>query len=217
MICLFFSLFIFVLTCVSFFLVYFYSEGAGDLYIQASCGMILSEIYTLKDWWRYDNCSSDKTSNYTCGTNASLSFSTDHYVMTTTTDDVVEVLNGYDKVQFEILLKHNNNVGGIQIRQNPSNPQDGAVGLYNNASNRTYLALFPWSNVKQQDNVTNNSNYYRYILTIDGSSITARIENEGGTSLFSGSTSKSLSAKHFCIFNVGSNTLNIKEMVIKPL
>ena len=193
------------------------SSGAGDVRFSAEVGSLVSEIFVVKDWWRYDNCSSDKTSNYTCGTNASLSFSTDHYVMTTTTDDVVEVLDGYDKVQFEVLLEHNSNVGGIQIRQNPSNAQDGTVGLYNNASNTTYLALFPWSNVKSTNNVTNNSDYYRYILTIDGSSVTAKIENSSGTSLFSGSTSKSLSAKYFCIFNVGSNTLNIKEIVVKPL
>ena len=137
--------------------------------------------------------------------------------MSTSYDDIVDVLDGVDNVQFEVLLKHNNNVGGIQIRQDPSNVLNGAVGLYNNASNTTYLALFPWSNIKSQGNVTNNSDYYRYILTINGSSVTAKIENSNGTSLFSGTTSKSLSAKHFCIFNVGNNTLNIKEIVVKPL
>ena len=192
------------------------SQGAGDVTITAEC-MSLQETYGIYDWYRYDDCSTDKTSNYTKGSNASLSFDTDHYVMSTSSDDIVDVLDGVDNVQFEVLLKHNNNTGGIQIRQDISTHDNGAVALYNNPSNTTYLALFPWSNIKSQNNVTNNSDYYRYILTINGSSVTAKIENSNGTSLFSGTTSKSLSAKHFCIFNVGNNTLNIKEIVVKPL
>lgn len=193
------------------------SQGYGDRTFYAKTESLQSETYSISDIIKYDDCSTDKTSNYTEGSNATFTFDTDHYVMSTTTDDIVEVLNGVDNVQFEVLLKHNTNVGGIQIRQDPSNAQNGAVGLYNNASNTTYLALFPWQNITSRNNLTNNNDYYRYILTINSSSITATIETESGTPIFSGNTTKSLSAKHFCIFNVGSNTLNIKEIKIKPL
>ena len=37
---------------------------AGDLNIQASCGIILSEIYAIEDCWRYDDAVTDKHSAY---------------------------------------------------------------------------------------------------------------------------------------------------------
>lgn len=196
----------------------YYSQGIGDVEITASkevSGMVVSKTYGIKDWIKYDDCSTDKTSDYNVQTGSSFTFDTDHYIMSGS-DSAVEVASNLDKVQFEVLLKHNNNAGGIMIQQDPSTFGTNSAGLYNNASNITYIALFPWQNVKSQNNVTNNSDYYRYILTIDGSSITARIENASGTSLFSGTTSKSLSEKHYCLFTP-ANSMNVKEIIIKPL
>ena len=176
--------------------------------------MNFSEIY-ISDRILYDNALTDKSSNYTVSPGASFTFDIDHYIFSQTSNSMVELITGYDNVQFEVLLKHGNNAGGIIISESSLNFSPG-VGLYNNASNTTYLGLFPWQNVKSQNNVTNNNDYYRYILIISGSSISARIENTNGNILFSGTTSKSLSENHFNLFSP-ANTVYIKEISIKPL
>ena len=190
------------------------SQGSGDVVLSAECSSLI-QTYGVYDYLKYDDCSTDKTSNYSKSTGASFSFNTDHYELGGTNVSA-DVLSTLDNVRFEVLLKHNNNAGGIMVEQSFSTYDDNAFGLYNNASNSTYLAKFPWQNVKSQNNVTNNTDYYRYILEVSGDNITATIENSSGTSLFTGTTSMSLSAKHYCLFTP-ANTMNIKEIIVKPL
>jgi hypothetical protein len=69
-------------------------QGAGDLYIRAMYGMLVTETY-VSDCLKYDATTSDNTSKYDLNNPASvLTFDTDHYISTSnTTTGVSNYLN----------------------------------------------------------------------------------------------------------------------------
>lgn len=121
-----------------------------------------------------------------------------------------------DNVRFEVQVKAPSRSGGISITEN-SLVLDSSSNVYTNASGTTYLVNFPYQSVKSQSGVINTSNYFKYVIETEGSSINVKVENSDGTTVFNSSTTKSLSAKHYSIFLPASNQIHVKGIKIKAL
>lgn len=199
------------------------STGAGDVSLTAGAGTFVSEIYVLEDCWLYDDASSDKSSNYSKTSNLTVTYDTDHYVLTNSAQNqFLNLAEDLDNVSFELnakLIKPTTaglTCFGLMDKTNTLTN----TGLLSIELTRTVFLTFnkgTYGTAQSQNVSKDSSTYYDYILTVDGSSLTGKVYN-GSTELYNKSTTKSLSKKYYNVGLTSNNAeLHIKKIKIKPL
>ena len=199
------------------------SKGAGDLNIKVEC-MNLQETYGIEDCYRYDNATSDKSSNYTKTSSLSVSHSTDHYILTASSNNRMMCIgSGYDNVRYEILMSGTSHFQrGVYCSDTQNYYETNSVyNIYqtNNNYKRIQMADITggsWSAIKETSYTFTNNTYYRFIIEINGTSITLKVETEDGTVIESQTVTKSLNA-HYVGTLMYSGTAYVKGIKVKPL
>ena len=214
--------------------VYFSSKGAGDLYVKAEC-MNLQETYSIEDCIRYDDASTDMTSNYSYDNLSSLTFSTDHYeayrsIGASDTSKYYSPIYADDTLpsDFEMTVMCKSNImnedqQGFTIASNHPQTYSGAteLGIIWNSGRRGLFHRVNGSSTWYTDsgNLSNNT-WYKFILKVDGTSVTATIKDSSDNTVYT-STQTISSAQSYKKWNltVGgySKTLSFKDLKIKPL
>ena len=188
----------------------------------------------------YDSCASDNTSQYTnfyeiwdsTTVNASLSFDTDHYVLTNSKSSYatvcLPVTAGLDDwvltAKIRAVSSSSDKGGGVAIAQD----KEKGVGLFQpNSKTTKHLILYNpnmtggyvASNVAVSNLTTNDYNTYE--LTKDGTSLTFKIYNASGTQVFSKvvtiQNSSYLTSAYPSISIAKSNSVYVKEIKLESL
>lgn len=196
----------------SFFLsVYFYGEGAGDLYIKAECTFV-SETYSLEDCTYYDTLYTDKNSYSTTQGSASLTYNNGLTVTgTANTDTLVKnnvlTLPSKYTATFEIIARTGvgtNSFGGLIF-------DNLLLDFSSNSSNSIRVYNF--------SNLSNIGNFNNSVIQIGD---VLKIEMDTGTVKFyvnnvlKGTYSVTSTGIHY--FRTYNNrTLGIKNLKVKPL
>ena len=191
---------------------------------------------TVKGLLFYDDCSSDQTSQY--GNNvilqgsggATLTFDTDHYVMSKTSNSdsfigfLIPSIQDDDniRVTFKMKLTRNSayNQFGLWIKDNDNTSKYELMRLWGtnklnafiNNSSSAYLDMNANTNITQS--------YYYFVIDINGSSRIFNIYDENGNSILSNQTATSQSYTHmeyYICMNTNSTECLIKEIKVEPL
>lgn len=178
--------------------------------------MFLQETYGIEDCYKYDPCSSNRVSDYTVPSGLSLSFSTDHYIMSSTIQGQ-SFIGLYDEIsgEFEVsgLFNTGNRNQGLNIHKDNSNN----CSLYG-VSSGTGLAynINGSNNTNRTSTTLNNNTWYKYRLKQTGAKVIGIIETIDGTQFgeweigLTGTTT----ARLVSAWNV---TSQIKEIKVKAL
>lgn len=197
-------------------------------------GIFLTKTYSIEDCSRYDDASTDKTSNYSYDNLTSLTHSTDHYeAVRTITGDAT---NYYSPIyideslpsDYEISVDVNcTNVadGQTMLTVSPNHPStySGAseIGI---VSTSVRYGLFKrisgaFTSYATSGSLSNNA-WYKFIVKVEGTSVTGKILNSQGTEIHS-STQTISEVTGYNKWNIVcgylANTLKFKNLKIKPL
>lgn len=188
------------------------------------CGRIFSsETYSIEDCWLYDNASSNKSSNYTKTSSLSVTYSTDHYVLSNSAQNqFLNIAEDYDNVAFEVEAKliqpataGNNGFGLMDTTNSLKNTAFLTIEL-----SRTQFLTFTngtYGTSGSQNITKDNSKYYTYIVTVNGNSVNGKVY-DSGTQLYSANVTKSLTKKYYNIGLTSNNSImHIKKIKIKAL
>lgn len=197
-------------------------QGAGDLNIKAQCRLLI-QTSNIEDCVLYDNASSDKSSNYTKTSSLSISHDTDHYILSTTTiNQFLTIAEDYDNVSFEIEAKLLQPASG---GNDPIGLMDKSDSLYNTALmtielNRTLFLTFingSYSSTASQTVYKSSSKYYRYVVTVEGSTVNGKVY-DGDTLLYNQTITKSLNKKYYAIGLTNNPcTMHVRNIKLKSL
>ena len=193
--------------------------------------IISSEIY-VEDCIRYDDATSDKTSNYSTSGISSFTHSTDHYeAVRSSTSQFYSPIYADDTLpsKYEISVEVNGtfNVNSHQdmLTVGPNHPTTysgtSEVGI---VSTGARIGLFKRLNGSGTFYTTSSNlspnNWYKFILKVDGTSVTAKILNSQGTELHNATQTISEVvnySKWNLICGDTTYTLKWKNLKIKPL
>lgn len=195
------------------------SAGAGVLSVTATAEDVTSSSVTLEDCYRYDDCTSDKSSTYspiqldTRDVVPSFSFSTDHYTLSSSKDcfSGFKPVDVNDNVEFSAEVKvsgttvylqsllgyfNDDTVYGIRLRG------DKKVDYYTrkySTGSETFSTFYTSSTYF-------NTNYYRIKMKKEGTSLTISIETLEGTQLGTSTQTITSSANDKLFFGFLSGT-----------
>ena len=199
------------------------SSGVGDVSFTAEVGSLVSETYGLEDCWLYDNVSTDKSSNYTKTSSLSVTYDTDHYILSNSAQNqFLNIAEDYDNVAFEVEAKliqpataGNNGFGLMDATNSLKNTAFLTIEL-----SRTQFLTFTngtYGTSGSQNITKDNSKYYTYIVTVNGNSVNGKVY-DSGTQLYSANVTKSLTKKYYNIGLTSNNTImHIKKIKVKAL
>lgn len=196
--------------------------GAGDITVTASYRSLLQETYELNDLFFYDNCSSDKTSQFTpilCegGTNPSIAFDTDNYVASggskTTALGLMSLPLPTDcEIECEVIPTSTSFGGAIGLALIKNTGNVWGFVAYNNGSSRV---------VEYRNSSWIDSSSVYNTTTLNTGVATLKIIKQGDTITFKGNNNndivKTISGYNYAGFMKGSGTLTIKKLQIKTL
>ena len=211
------------------------STGEGDVVFTAISGNIYSTNVNVEDCIRYDNATSDKTSNYSTHNLNPLTFNSDHYeayrsVGTSLTSTFYSPVYIDDTLpqNFEMSVMYNSskmNTEQIEFIIAPNHPQtysgttelgiivtDARRGLFHrvNGSATWYT----------ESSTLSNNVWYTFYLKIEETTVTAKILDENNNTIYTSTQTISTAQnyKKWSMINGGnSRTLYFKNLKIKPL
>jgi len=192
-------------------------KGTGNLYIQSfsSDRIIVSEI-SVADCVRYDSASSNRVSDYTMPSGLSMSWSTDHYNISSTSQskrfiDFAEI--GSDDFEFSALINASNRNMGLSI----CNDDTHLIGLYG-VSSGTGVIFNNGGGYNSNRNSTTltNNQWYKYTLIKNDSTYTGTIETLDGT-VFGNWTQTVANFTKARLMSSWNVSIQIKQIKVKRL
>lgn len=199
--------------------------GVGDVDIVADWDNSLqSNTLTIEDCILWDNATSDNSSNYTKTSNLSISHSTDHYILTSSTNNqMMELGSDYDNVRYEILMSGTSAFArGLYYSDTQNDYETNSLySIYqsNWSVNGVEMADITggnWNLIKRTTYTIANDTYYRFIIERRGTSVILIVETEDGTVIETQTVTKSLNSTYIGIL-MYSGTAYVKNLKIKPL
>lgn len=214
------------------------ATGVGDVDIEVSFGILLQETFVVEDCLRYDDASTDKTSDYSySSTVTSFTHSVDHYEAVKSVT-VQSGANYYSPVYIDETLPTNFeisvdlNISGISnYIQTGLCVSDAHITTYQGVNecsvlkNTAECGLFyrvSGSLTKYAEN-TNlaRDTWYKYLLKVEGTSVTAKIIRISDNTVMYNQT-KTLSniqswKKWNLLMGYDKQTLSFKNLKIKAL
>ena len=216
--------------------VYFYGEGTGDIYIKSNVGSVLSDLHLVEDCIRYDNATTDKTSNYSSVNLNSLSFVSDHYEAyrslgtspastyyspvyideTLPTNFEISVMykasTNMNREQTELIISSTHPTTNSGTTELGIIVSDARRGLFHrvNGSATWYT----------ESSTLSNNTWYTFYLKVEGTSVTAKILDDSDNTIYT--STQTISAiqnykKWSMINGANSRTLSFKNLKIKQL
>jgi len=189
--------------------------------------MFFSETYGVQDIRYYDGATSGKTSNYTIPSNCSMTYSDGKYTISSTQGDrFINIMNGIDNVRFEVLMTCYPEGAGITVSDRLSfynnfrvTGRDGGSDHISDSFDTTEHINNSWSRFGSYVNATIGQNdYFRLILEVTSSTITASVEKEDGTVIMQPRTkSRSITPKYLTLFDNNYGTWYVKEIKVTDL
>lgn len=195
----------------------YYGNGTGDIYIKSSANSILSDPYSIEDCFKYDSASSNKTSDYSVPTGLSMSFSTDHYVISASTTQGKQIQLCSASGDFEVSALINTSNRNMGLRIGTSDPDKNSVALYG-VSSGTGLGYTVNNNfnTNRTSSTISNNTWYKYTLKKENGVYTGIIETLQGTVF--GTWTQSLNDWNVAYLTSAWNvSMQIKEIKVKAL
>jgi len=196
--------------------------GLGDIDVEVSYSTLLQETYELEDCHIYDSGLTDKSSNYIKSTGMSMTHSTDHYILSNTTENsFVNFIDGLDNVLFECdwSAQSDTYMNGICC-------SDRQTELYNfgglmRGDNWSISVKFDngsYHNMNEESSTTDKNKYEKLQMKIEGNNIIHTVFNENGTVIYTYSYSKAISNKYLSAFFSNANSsAYVKNIKVKAL
>ena len=198
------------------------ATGVGDVSVEVAYGTLLQETYELEDCHIYDSGLTDKSSNYVKSTGMSMTHSTDHYILSNTTENsFVNFIDGLDNVLFECdwSAQSDTYMNGICC-------SDRQTELYNfgglmRGDNWSISVKFDngsYHNMNEESSTTDKNKYEKLQMKIEGNNIIHTVFNENGTVIYTYSYSKAISNKYLSAFFSNANSsAYVKNIKVKAL
>ena len=175
-----------------------------------------SETYEIQDCVRYDSASTDKVSDYSVPSGLSMSWSTDHYVITSSVQsdrfiDFVEV--GSEDFEITALINTTNRNMGISLYTDSTH----TIGLYGVSSGTGFMYQNGGSAVANRTSGTLTNNiWYKYTLRKENSTYTGIIETLDGT-VFGTWTQSVANFTKARLVSAWNSSMQIKDIKVKRL
>lgn len=211
------------------------SAGSGDISVSAEVDDITSNSVSIEDCIRYDNATTDKTSNYSKTNLNSLTFSTDHYEAyrslgtspsstfyspiyideTLPTDFEMSVMykaSNINREQTEFIISSTHPTTYSGATELGIVVTDSRRGLFHRQSGSA-----TWYT---EGSTLSNNTWYTFYLKVEGTSVTAKILDSSDNTVYTSTQtiSNAQNYKKWSIINGGnSRTLHWKELKIKTL
>lgn len=189
--------------------------GAGDLNIKAECNLLI-QTYAFEDCVGYDSASANKVSDYTVPSGLSMSWSTDHYVVSSTVT-ATNFINfcevGSEDFEMSALINTTNRNMGIAI----SNDNSHTIGLYGVSSGTGFMYANGGNAYTNRTSRTlTNNTWYKYTISKTGSTYTGTIETLDGT-VFGTWTQTVANFTNANLISAWNVSMQIKEIKVKRL
>ena len=211
------------------------SAGSGDISVSAEVDDITSNSVSIEDCIRYDNATSDKTSNYSKTNLNSLTFSTDHYeayrsLGTSPSSTYYSPIYADDTLpsnfEMSVMYKASNmNREQTEFIISSTHPttNSGATELgviVSDARRGLFYRLNGSLTWYTEANTLSNNTWYTFYLKVEGTTVTGKILDENNNTVYT--STQTISAvqnyKKWSIINgANSRTLHWKELKIKTL
>ena len=216
--------------------VYFLGKGTGDIYIKSNVGSVLSDPYLVEDCIRYDDATTDKTSNYSSVNLNSLTFSTDHYeayrsLGTSPSSTFYSPIfiddNLPSNFEISVMYKASTNMNREQTEliisstHPTTNSGTTELGIIVSDARRGLFHRVNGSATWYTESSTlSNNTWYTFYLKVEGTSVTAKILDDSDNTIYT--STQTISAiqnyKKWSMINGGnSRTLSFKNLKIKQL
>ena len=211
-------------------------KGTGDIYIKSNVGSVLSDPYLVEDCIRYDDATTDKTSNYSSVNLNSLTFSTDHYeayrsLGTSPSSTFYSPIfiddNLPSNFEISVMYKASTNMNREQTEliisstHPTTNSGTTELGIIVSDARRGLFHRVNGSATWYTESSTlSNNTWYTFYLKVEGTSVTAKILDDSDNTIYT--STQTISAiqnyKKWSMINGGnSRTLSFKNLKIKQL
>ena len=170
----------------------------------------------------HDDCTSDKTSNYTSSTTFTVTYNDNTYIGTISgANGLLHMADVSVPCIFQVTFK-SNHAGGIILTPKDATTHSNSVALYRNANMVNFLAKFTngtYSGIKTHNNFGSANTYYTYIFIYNNPSVLALVYDMSGTLMESASTTVNFGTNISCqLFNPANTaTMTITDMKITKL